>query len=455
MALVSSPRSPLRFNATSIALTLAVAAILFGGASRTEVPGWMLVTLVALGGVAWLVWTVPPGALAVDRGAFWLMAASVAVPLVQLIPLPFSVWSNLPGRGLEAEVFRAAGLSGWLPISTTPGRTAMAALGLIAPIAAFVIASQLDQRGRLRVAVAIVAMACVSALLGLLQIAGGEESGLRLFSVTAKDAGVGLFANPNHQATLLMAAVPFAFVLFIDRLPRRGAVPSAMVAALVAVILCLAGGMLLTWSRAGLVFLAIVLLGGIFLLPDLLPKGKRPLVTQRRLLILLGILVCALVAFAMIGLGAGGVEDAVRDQGGARLDNIPTFVRIAMDFLPFGSGLGSFDPVYRTYETLETVNPVYLNQAHNEVAQLIIEAGFAGLALVLALLLWWGRRAVAAWRAGDGETIVLRRAAVLSSALFLIHSLVDYPLRTPSGAVVFAMLCALMLPVRARAARRG
>ncbi len=452
MALFYSSRSRLAVAA----LSLLVAAVLFGGASRNEVPGWMLVTLVALGGIAWAVWITPPGALAVDRGAFWLMAACVAVPLVQLIPLPFSVWSNLPGRGGEVEAFRAAGLTGWLPISTMPGRTTLALFSLIAPICAFVMAALLDQRGRMALATALIGLACVSALLGLLQIAGGAESGLRLFAVTAKDAGVGLFANPNHQATLLMAAMPLVVAGFVDRLPRRGTVPPGLVGAAVAIILWLVVGMALTWSRAGLVFLAIGLIGGFFLLPDLMPKGRRGLVTQRRALVLSGVLVVGLATLVMLALGAGGVEEAARSQGGARIDNVPTFLGIAGNFLPFGSGLGSFDPVYRSYETLEMVNPFYLNQAHNEPAQLLIEAGVAGLALMLGLLAWWGRRAVAAWRVrDDGETVLLRRAAALASSFYLIHSLVDYPLRTPSGAVVFAMLCAMMLPPRARESRRG
>lgn len=452
MALIYSSGSRLAVAA----LSLLVAAILFGGASRAEVPGWMLVTLVALCGIAWAVWVTPPGVLTVDRGAFWLMAACVAVPLIQLIPLPFSVWSHLPGRALEVEAFRAAGLDGWLPISTMPGRTTLALFSIIAPICAFVIVALLDQRGRMALATALMGLACVSALLGLLQIAGGEESGLRLFAVTAADAGVGLYANPNHQATLLMAAIPLVVAGFVDRLPRRGAVPLGLVGAAVAIIVWLVVGMALTWSRAGLVFLVLGLVGSAFLLPDLMPKGRRTLVTQRRVLVLGCVLVVALAAAAMLAFGTDEVGEAVHNQGGARIDNVPTFLRIAVDFLPFGSGLGSFDPVYRSYETLAMVNPFYLNQAHNEPAQLLIEAGVAGLALMLGLLAWWGRHAVAAWRGPDDrETVALRRAAALASSFYLIHSLVDYPLRTPSGAVVFAMLCAMMLPPRAQKSRRG
>ena len=451
MAFLSSIRSA----ATASALLLIVVAILAGGASRAEVPGWLAVTIVALGAVVWLVWVTPPGALAIDRGALWFAAACVAVPLIQLVPLPFAIWSNLPGRALEVAAFKAAGLDGWLPISTTPGRTLLAVLGLIAPFCAFLITAQLDLRGRQRVIVVIVALALASALLGLLQVAGGEDSALRFFRVTANDAGVGFFANPNHQATLLMAAVPLAVVAFIERLPRRGLVPPPMIAALAAVIVFLAVGMLLTWSRAGLVFLAIVTVGGILLLPDLLPDGRRRLVTERRLLVVGALAICGLVALGMATLGSDAVEDAVREQGGARLDNVPVFLRIALDFIPFGSGLGSFDPVFRTYETLDMVNPRYLNQAHNEPAQLLIEAGLFGAALMLGFALWWGRRALDAWRAQPADLeVTLRRAATLSASLFLIHSFVDYPLRTPSAAVVFAVLCALMLPANTRSLRQ-
>lgn len=447
MAIFASSRP---FSSYIAPIFLAI-AILFGGASRIEVPGWIIVTAVALACIVWLVWVTPAGGLAINRTAAALMAGCVAIPLIQLIPLPYGIWSNLPGRTLEVEAFRAAGLDGWLPISTMPGRTLLACLGLIAPICAFVIAAQLGNRGRRRLAVAIVALACASAILGLLQVAGGEGAGLRFFRITANDAGVGFFANPNHQATLLMCAVPFAIVSFVERLPERGPVPPTMIAMLVAIVIGLAVGTLLTWSRAGLVFLVIVVIGGAFLLPDLLPQGKRKVLTQRRLLMVAGLLGAGLVGLGMVVLGTDGGNEVVRHQGGARLENIPTFIRIAADYLPLGSGLGSFDPVYRTYETLAMINPVYLNQAHNEPAQILIEAGVPGALLMIAFLVWWARLAFAAWSArGDGEALLMRRAASLGSLLYLLHSLVDYPLRTPSGAVVFAMLCALMLPVRGR-----
>lgn len=433
------------------AIAFLVCAALFGGASRHEVPGWIVVNAAALGAAAFLIWTMPRGELRLDRSAFWLMAAMVAIPLLQLVPLPYALWSNLPGRALEVEAFRVIGLSGWLPISAAPARTLLAALSLIAPICAFVIASQLDRAGRMYLATAVTVLACASALLGVVQIVDGDDSSLRLYRITAADAAVGLFSNPNHQATFLMCAIPLVVVALVDRLPQRGAPPAGLIAAALATVALLATGMMLTWSRAGILFCAISITGSIVLLPNLLPGGQRRLITQRRMLAAVGVLVCALAATVMVALGARGAADAVRDQGGARIDNVPHLIRIAIDYLPFGSGLGSFDPVYRTYETLTTLSPSYLNQAHNEPAQIFIEAGVAGLLLMVGFLVWWARWAFDAWSAGEQDQAgLLRRAAALSASLFLIHSIVDYPLRTPSGAVVFAILCALMLPARPR-----
>lgn len=437
-----------------MAVALLAFALVFGGASRIEVPGWIVVNAAAIGTMFLLVWSAPQSVLRIDRGAAWLIAALIAIPLIQLIPLPFSVWSSLPGRALEVEAFRIIGSEGWLPISMLPGRTLMALLSLLAPIGAFFVASQLDERGRHYLVIAIVVLVCASALLGVMQIGGGEDSPLRIFKVTANDAAVGLFANPNHQATLLMCAVPLAVVVFVDRLPRRGGPPVAMMVTVVAVICFLAAGMLLTWSRAGLVFLGLMLLGSVFLLPDLMPHGRRRLLAQRGAMVGAGAVLCGLIAAIMFLFGTGGAMEAAREQGGARIDNLPRFLVIARDHLPFGTGLGSFDPVYRTYETLETLYPRYLNQAHNEPAQIFIEAGVPGVLLLLAFLMWWGRAGLSAWRA-KGESTTLRRGAMLASMLFLIHSLVDYPLRTPSAAVVFAMLCALMLPAPDRGGARA
>ena len=46
-----------------------------------------------------------------------LMAAILILPLLQLVPLPPSVWQALPGRELPAQIDASLGLNIWRPLT--------------------------------------------------------------------------------------------------------------------------------------------------------------------------------------------------------------------------------------------------------------------------------------------------------------------------------------------------
>jgi O-antigen ligase len=77
---------------------------------------------------------------------------------------------------------------------------------------------------------------------------------------------------------------------------------------------------------------------------------------------------------------------------------------------------------------------VYINQAHNDWVQLIIEGGVVVALILLSLLVWMARAIVA---------ISLSRAARVRGifwigvfAIISAASMIDYPLRTPLFQVV-------------------
>jgi O-antigen ligase len=121
---------------------------------------------------------------------------------------------------------------------------------------------------------------------------------------------------------------------------------------------------------------------------------------------------------------------------------LPISMSMARDFFPLGSGFGSFERVFMMYETADILSLRYANQAHNDVVQVVLEGGLPAIAIVLAALAWGVRSLWRMWRDGDAE----RRLAALflgsSIALWLAASVVDYPLRTPLAAMVFATLTA-------------
>jgi O-antigen ligase len=128
----------------------------------------------------------------------------------------------------------------------------------------------------------------------------------------------------------------------------------------------------------------------------------------------------------------------------ARIRALPVVAAEAFHHLPFGSGLGTFDAIYRTRETVETLSNAYLNHAHNDYIEILLETGLAGAVLIALFLAWFGRLAVEAWR-GTGPASDLACAATIVVATLALHSLVDYPLRTGALSGLFGFACALLL----------
>jgi O-antigen ligase len=120
---------------------------------------------------------------------------------------------------------------------------------------------------------------------------------------------------------------------------------------------------------------------------------------------------------------------------------------MARAFFPFGSGYGSFDPVYRAFEPFDLLNTAYMNHAHNDLLQIIIEGGLPALILLILYLGWWVSRARAHWATPKRLTSsrLMGRLGSLVTLIMLLSSLVDYPLRMPLLAVVFSIASLWML----------
>jgi O-antigen ligase len=110
--------------------------------------------------------------------------------------------------------------------------------------------------------------------------------------------------------------------------------------------------------------------------------------------------------------------------------------------MPFGAGLGSFVKVYRLYESPDAVTTEYVIHAHNDYVELALELGLPGVILLLLFFGWWLVQSLAVWRKSEGGPWA--RAASIASAAVLVHSLVDFPLRTAAISACFAMCVALL-----------
>ena len=74
-----------------------------------------------------------------------------------------------------------------------------------------------------------------------------------------------------------------------------------------------------------------------------------------------------------------------------------------------------------------------------------MEAGIFGLVFIGGCLVWFGQRFFSVWGKGRGGTTeALRKFAFISLLAVALHSIVDYPARTPAIAAILGLCLALI-----------
>ncbi len=159
------------------------------------------------------------------------------------------------------------------------------------------------------------------------------------------------------------------------------------------------------------------------------------------------------VVFAALFAAQFGLGSIMSRFNGDQLQDLriplaQTTFETALRSLPFGTGLGSFVPVYATVEKNKDAFVFYANRAHNDLAEILLETGVLGLILLLAFFVWFLPKAYKVWLNPDineqSLQPLLQRAATLIILLLFAHSLVDYPLRTTALSSIFAFFCAIL-----------
>lgn len=427
------------------ALVLLVASLLLGGGNRLHELRLALAELSALPLLVLSVFAIGrQQAWKVHPFAFGLLLALAGLPLLQLIPLPPQIWQSLPGREPMAHILEIAGIApSWGTLSLTPDKTWRSFLALIPPVAMFAGALLCEPADRRRLIIVLLCGVAASIGLGALQVAG-DSARFYLWPTTTIGTVVGFFANRNHFATLCLVALPFAAVLGAAVVRQRNANRTVMWAsAILITLIIIALGAIR--SRAGVIILAPTLILSFIAAWMASGRGRpRPILLAGAGGALLAM--TAVAVFALTPLLARFDTAGVRE---GRFENWPIVAEAANTYLPLGSGLGSFDSVYRSVEPTERLDNTFFNQAHNDYLESWLETGWLGAAFLIAFLIWYGRRTLAAWRGGVSTERDLQRASSIAIGVVLIHSAADYPLRTVAVAVVFA-LCAAILELAAK-----
>lgn len=419
------------------ATTLALALALGGGPGGAGDVVVQLASVLTLGLAlhALPATRLPPAVVA----GLLLAGAAIALPLLQLLPLPQAIAAALPGRDALAGELASVGAAGLSHLSLAPRLTERSLWALLPGVAMFVAALALAPVWRERLLTGVVAFAAASVVLGLAQIADGPDSALRFYRPTYFLEAVGFFANRNHFASLLYVALALAVGLLAARWRRADAAGMRLYGALAAavVVLCLLG-LGLARSRMGLLLGMAALLGSGLILVWSVPRGGPA--ARRWLLITATLGALAVVQFSLYGILSRLETDPLSDSRWRFFANTHA---LAATYAPVGSGLGTFVSAYQSAQAPQEQESFYVNHAHNDYLELALEGGWLALGWAIAFVLWWLWCTATAWRRSSGGATVAR-AASLALGLLMLHATVDYPLRTSSMLAVAGLLCATL-----------
>lgn len=432
--------------------TLLLVAALGLGGSRGGV-GDALVQWLALG-VLMAQLALPP-LLPMQRRILLIPVLLVLVlPVLHGLPIPLAWWPDGVLRQQLAVDMQVAGAVLAPHFSIDPVSAERALWSLLPALAMWIAVWRLGQSQRQWLLAVLLLLAIGSVVLGMAQLADGPQSSLRLYSPTNPNEAVGMFANRNHLASLLVACLPImvgAAAWFLQR-HRSGSVDQLLRGLALAVLtILLLLGIALARSRAGIVLGMLALL---LCVPILWRLRDR----YRAGHVLLGIGIVGLVfalQFALFGILQRLEKDPLDD---GRWEYARVLAVAAAATAPLGSGLGTFVEVYPRYEAETGAGPhdTIVNHAHNDVLELWLEAGWP-FAIVFSLfilfLIWLGARL---WRGRllslPVESLFIARLCWVSVVLLVLHSGLDYPLRTTAMMTVFSMMLALCSAVPPRPA---
>ena len=247
----------------------------------------------------------------------------------------------------------------------------------------------------------------------------------------------GSYVNHNHYAGLMELLAPLPIVLAVTGYYRGG---QRWLAAFAGCMM--AASIFLSLSRGGMIafFVQIVFLAGMLLVCE-----RRREALSTLLLALLGVAIVLSSAGAdpvlsrMATIKTRWATDVQLDRLTIVKDSGPMFLQRPW----LGWGLGQFPIAYPQFRSFYL--DAFVNEAHNDYVQFLVETGVLGFVCVLALLVtvfWIGirRLRLTVWRF-DGVATLAMLTGIVG---ILVHSASDFNLQIPANALLFYLYCALI-----------
>ncbi len=256
----------------------------------------------------------------------------------------------------------------------------------------------------------------------------------------------GWFPNRNQTADVLALTGIAAYALIFDRLRKGKRTAYLLLLALVPIVLEL----VISYSRAGI----LLFFGGV-LAWHLWPRpGQRRGASIKWLALSAALGIVLLSVFLTFG-GETLARFLNPAPPGATTQDITDFrgsiqsdaLRFSLQAPWLGTGLGNFEPLF-SFSRIDSINGSRAIHPESDWLWLASEMGWPAVALVVAGLVWWLRRALPLDnKAGES----MRRALIVAVLVFAVHGLVDVSGHRLGSLWVALLLAGMALPVQENA----
>ena len=378
----------------------------------------------------------------------------VLLVVLQIVPLPSSLVAFLsPGRLVD---FRLAGappaVPSWITLSVYPRETLEGLMRLLAYLSAFVLAAYgFDfRKGKSTLLRALILLGCFEAGYGIVQYVTGWQKIFTYTKLFDLEEATGTFINRNHYAGFLEMILPFvlAYAFYHFQLwsrrrysresgqaSGRGTAEQVLFYIFLMVIMVVA--VIFSRSRMG-ILVTVFTIVAVALLAQLR--------VQRRIWMLGILLFIGIVVAYGLWIGLGPVLarfELVGEPGYLRIEGRFAIWKDTLhqirDFPLVGSGLGTFEVVYRGYQT--TLVSSNVDHAHNDYLEFASDTGIPGAVLLFLPIFYLLARMIVSFL---DDPRSYRRAVTLgcigSTMAILLHSVMDFNLQIPANALVFAVV---------------
>ena len=377
---------------------------------------------------------------------FWLLGALCVWVIITLLPLPVD-W--FPDKRLMLSRIGENNFLGtpskYLTISNAPAETIRSFLAFGPGGLGLTVACLLKKQQRTLIFYVLSGLGVISICLGFGQIFLGPNSEFYLWEITNRDSAVGVFSNANHQtifAVILLCPITYYCAEHLRKFRNNmfdgvGQLTLNFVLFAFTIIGVTIGG-----SLGGyLLFIVAIIFSIIFLSPQKIISKRNALFFFSGLMIILGAVLAIFNSPRVSRLG----HTSFGDGDLSRIGILAKLRLIIEEYGLTGTGFGSFEVIYPFYEDLGNIPTKFVPHAHNDWLEWYVELGLPGLLILFVFVVCVLKNFIALSKLPPEMTVLQSKLAALSVTLLGLHSLIDYPLRTPFLALVFATMLGMSL----------